>query len=119
MIKKITAAFFVACIVLTVSAEQPLTRQINTNAHNEKISRFIYEHFAEHLGRCIYGGFYVTDSMNVPKQERIKMDVVNALKAINIPLIRWPGGCFADEYYWSDGMGAKEKRPRTVNTTWA
>jgi alpha-L-arabinofuranosidase len=116
--KKITATFFIACIVLAVSAQQPVNMQINTNAHNEKISRFIYGHFAEHLGRCIYGGFYVTDSMNVPKQGRIRMDVVNALKAINIPLLRWPGGCFADQYHWSDGIGPKDKRPQTVNTTW-
>src|SRR6478735_3278251 len=118
MFKKLTTTFFIACIAIMANAQETVNMQINTKADKDKISRFIYGHFAEHLGRCIYGGFYVTDSINVPKQGRIRMDVVNALKEINIPLLRWPGGCFADEYHWNDGIGPKDKRPQRVNTSW-
>jgi alpha-N-arabinofuranosidase len=61
------------------------------------ISRHIYGHFSEHLGRCIYDGFWVGDSINVPKKDRIRLDIVDALKKIKVPNLRWPGGCFADE----------------------
>jgi alpha-L-arabinofuranosidase len=74
------------------------------------INRNIYGHFAEHLGRCIYDGFY--------RNGEIRMDVVNALKRIQVPNLRWPGGCFADRYHWRDGIGPKEKRPLRVNSTW-
>ena len=83
--KKLFTTLFIACTIYCSNAQETVTMQINAKANNEKISRFIYGHFAEHLGRCIYGGFYVTDSINVPKQGRIRMDVVNALKEINIP----------------------------------
>jgi alpha-N-arabinofuranosidase len=76
----------------------------------ETISRHIYGQFAEHLGRCIYDGFY--------RDGKIRMDIVNALKAIRVPNLRWPGGCFADQYHWRDGIGDKKKRPATVNTQW-
>jgi len=82
------------------------------------ISRHIYGHFSEHLGRCIYDGFWVADSLNVPKKDRIRLDVVDALKKIRIPNLRWPGGCFADEYHWRDGIGPRNQRPTIVNTNW-
>jgi alpha-N-arabinofuranosidase len=82
------------------------------------ISRHIYGQFAEHLGRGIYDGFWVDKSLPVPKQDRIRLDVVAALKEIKIPNLRWPGGCFADEYHWRDGIGPTAKRPRMVNTNW-
>src|SRR5438874_13638409 len=82
------------------------------------ISRHIYGHFSEHLGRCIYDGFWVNDTMQVAKKDRIRLDVVNALKKIQIPNLRWPGGCFADEYHWRDGIGPRDQRPKMVNTTW-
>ena len=82
------------------------------------ISRHIYGHFSEHLGRCIYDGFWVADSMNVPKKDRIRLDIVEALKKIKIPNLRWPGGCFADEYHWRDGIGPRNQRPHMVNTNW-
>ena len=82
------------------------------------ISRHIYGHFSEHLGRCIYDGYWVNDSMNVPKHERIRMDIVEALKKIKVPNLRWPGGCFADEYHWRDGIGPRNQRPHMVNTNW-
>ena len=82
------------------------------------ISRHIYGHFSEHLGRCIYDGFWVNDSMNVPKKDRIRLDIVEALKKIKVPNLRWPGGCFADEYHWRDGIGPRKERPYMVNTNW-
>ncbi|WP_121357409.1 alpha-N-arabinofuranosidase [Flavisolibacter nicotianae] len=82
------------------------------------ISRHIYGHFAEHLGRCIYDGFWVADTMKVAKKDRIRLDIVEALKKIRIPNLRWPGGCFADEYHWRDGIGPRAQRPKMVNTNW-
>jgi alpha-N-arabinofuranosidase len=82
------------------------------------ISRHLYGHFAEHLGRCIYGGFYVGEDSSIPNERGIRLDVVEALKRIGIPNLRWPGGCFADEYHWRHGIGPRESRPRMVNTHW-
>ncbi|MBS1511538.1 MAG: alpha-N-arabinofuranosidase [Bacteroidetes bacterium] len=82
------------------------------------ISRHIYGHFSEHLGRCIYDGFWVSDTLGVPKKDRIRLDVVEALKKIKVPNLRWPGGCFADEYHWRDGIGPRKQRPYMVNTNW-
>lgn len=82
------------------------------------INRHIYGHFSEHLGRCIYDGFWVDENLNVPKKGRIRMDIVDALKKINIPNLRWPGGCFADEYHWRDGIGTPAQRPKMINTNW-
>ncbi len=82
------------------------------------ISRHIYGHFAEHLGRCVYEGIWVGEDSSIPNTRGIRKDVVEALKNIQVPNIRWPGGCFADEYHWKDGIGPKENRPSIVNTNW-
>ncbi|AXK46308.1 alpha-N-arabinofuranosidase [Brachybacterium saurashtrense] len=82
------------------------------------ISRHLYGHFAEHLGRCIYGGFYVGEDSEIPNTRGIRDDVVEALRALHIPNLRWPGGCFADDYHWRDGIGPREDRPRMVNSHW-
>lgn len=83
------------------------------------INKHIYGHFAEHLGRCIYGGFYVGENnTTIPHTKGVRNDVVEALKNLNIPNLRWPGGCFADTYQWKDGIGPKEDRPTIVNTWW-
>lgn len=82
------------------------------------ISKHIYGHFAEHLGRCIYDGFWVDKNSTIPNKGRIRLDVVDALKKIKIPNLRWPGGCFADEYHWRDGIGPSALRPKMVNTNW-
>jgi alpha-L-arabinofuranosidase len=91
---------------------------LNTASAKTTIDRHIYGHFSEHLGRCIYDGFWVGDSVNVPKKDRIRLDIVEALKKIKIPNLRWPGGCFADEYHWRDGVGPRNQRPKMVNTNW-
>ncbi len=82
------------------------------------VSRNIYGHFSEHLGRCVYQGLYVGGDSDIPNVNGMRADVVAALKHIRVPVLRWPGGCFADEYHWEDGVGPKESRKRMVNTHW-
>jgi alpha-L-arabinofuranosidase len=117
LIKKFVFFLLYAFATSLLYAQQPVQITISDTSH-QKISKYIYGHFAEHLGRCIYDGFWVDDTLNVPKKDRIRLDVVEALKKINIPDLRWPGGCFADQYHWRDGIGETSKRPRRVNTTW-
>jgi alpha-N-arabinofuranosidase len=95
-------------VTLTVRADQP----------GAVVNRNLYGHFAEHLGRCIYEGIWVGEDSPIPNTRGIRKDVVAALKDLNIPVLRWPGGCFADEYHWRDGIGPREKRPRMINTHW-
>ncbi|HPR76505.1 MAG TPA: alpha-N-arabinofuranosidase, partial [Oscillospiraceae bacterium] len=78
----------------------------------------IYGSFAEHLGRCIYEGLYVGENSGIPNKNGMRTDVVNALKELKLPVLRWPGGCFADEYHWRDGIGPKADRPPMINTHW-
>ena len=94
--------------------------KLYVNPANKKstINRNIYGHFAEHLGRCIYEGIYVGENSPIPNTKGMRNDVVSALKAMKIPVLRWPGGCFADEYHWKDGIGSKESRKKMVNTHW-
>ncbi|MDE0547616.1 alpha-N-arabinofuranosidase [Microbacterium sp. C7(2022)] len=91
---------------------------INADLPEATINRHLYGHFAEHLGRCIYGGFYVGEDSDIPNVRGIRSDVVEALRKIAIPNLRWPGGCFADEYHWRDGIGPRAERPRMINTNW-
>jgi alpha-L-arabinofuranosidase len=92
---------------------------LNADLGKHKIDKHIYGHFAEHLGRCIYGGFYVgEDNDKIKHTKGVRNDVVDALKKLKIPNLRWPGGCFADTYHWKDGVGPKEKRPTIVNRWW-
>ncbi|MCF7689174.1 MAG: alpha-N-arabinofuranosidase [Cephaloticoccus sp.] len=82
------------------------------------INRNIYGHFAEHLGRCVYGGIWVGPDSPIPNTRGLRNDVVAALKALHLPVLRWPGGCFADEYHWKDGIGPRANRPAMINTHW-
>ena len=91
---------------------------LNADQGKGTIQRHIYGHFSEHLGRCIYEGIWVGEDSSIPNTKGIRNDVVEALKNIKIPVLRWPGGCFADEYHWKDGIGPKEGRKRMVNTHW-
>jgi len=91
---------------------------INADLGDQTISRHIYGHFSEHLGHCIYGGYWVGEDSEIPNTNGIRNDVVEALRQIRIPSLRWPGGCFADEYHWMDGIGPPSKRPKMVNTHW-
>ena len=91
---------------------------INPNQKISKINKDIYGTFSEHLGRCIYEGVYVGEDSPIPNVNGMRKDVVNALKEMGIPVLRWPGGCFADEYHWKDGIGPKESRKKMINTHW-
>lgn len=91
---------------------------VNAAVKKGKINKEIYGHFSEHLGRCIYDGIYVGEDSSIPNTNGIRNDVVEALKEIRVPVLRWPGGCFADEYHWKDGIGTKEIRKKMVNTNW-
>ena len=93
-----------------------LTVHVNEGEHT--ISKHIYGHFSEHLGRCIYGGIWVGEDAEIPNIQGYRKDVFEALKNLNIPNLRWPGGCFADEYHWMDGIGPRENRPEMINTHW-
>ncbi|WBQ03471.1 alpha-N-arabinofuranosidase [Kribbella sp. CA-293567] len=98
---------------------QPAARAIvDLDLEGPVISRQLYGHFAEHLGRCIYDGFYVGEDSEIPNEGGIRLDVVEALRRLNIPNLRWPGGCFADEYHWRDGIGPRGSRPSMVNSHW-
>jgi len=85
---------------------------INVDQGTQTINRHIYGHFSEHLGRCVYEGFWVGEESHIPDTRGIRNDVVEALKKLNIPNLRWPGGCFADEYHWKDGIGPRESRAK-------
>lgn len=91
---------------------------INPNHKLSKINRDIYGAFSEHLGRCIYEGTYVGEDSPIPNVNGMRKDVVDALKDMKLPVLRWPGGCFADEYHWKDGIGPEGNRKKMINTHW-
>ncbi|MEJ2512561.1 MAG: hypothetical protein P8Y72_13305 [Anaerolineales bacterium] len=78
----------------------------------------IYGHFAEHLGRCIYDGIWVGEDSPIPNINGFRTDIIEALRRLKPPVIRWPGGCFADDYHWQDGIGPRDRRPRRINIHW-
>ena len=112
----IFSMLFLGCILSLGAQENKVT--INLEGAKDTISKNIYGHFAEHLGRCIYGGLYVGRDSKIPNKNGIRLDVVEALKEIKVPVLRWPGGCFAEQYHWRDGIGPVEERPKTVNAFW-
>jgi alpha-N-arabinofuranosidase len=94
------------------------TATLRADAPGPVVNRNVYGHFAEHLGRGIYEGIWVGPTSPIPNTRGIRNDVVAALKDLNLPVLRWPGGCFADEYHWKDGIGPRDKRPSMINTHW-
>jgi alpha-N-arabinofuranosidase len=101
-----------------LAAQKSATIKIYPERAKDTIPKEIYGHFAEHLGSCIYGGLWVGENSGIPNTQGYRTDVLNALKELEIPVLRWPGGCFADEYHWMDGIGPKDKRPKMVNNNW-
>ena len=91
---------------------------INANDRRSKIEPELYGHFSEHLGRCIYNGIYVGEDSDIPNVNGARKDIIEAFRRIKMPVLRWPGGCFADEYHWKDGIGEKSSRKKMVNTNW-
>ncbi|MCC8088502.1 MAG: alpha-N-arabinofuranosidase [Rikenellaceae bacterium] len=104
--------------VLAVGAQSKAELTVNAEQGTYTISKHIYGHFSEHLGRSIYGGLWVGEDSSIPNINGVRSDIIEALKDINIPNLRWPGGCFADEYHWMDGIGPREDRPKMINTHW-
>lgn len=109
-------SFLFAGSVFAQTEEVKIT--VRTSQPGEPISRHVYGHFAEHLGTCVYGGLWVGHDSPIPNKDGYRLDVLEALKKLNIPNLRWPGGCFADEYHWMDGIGSYDKRPKMVNNNW-
>ncbi|MCI8464012.1 MAG: alpha-N-arabinofuranosidase, partial [Lachnospiraceae bacterium] len=91
---------------------------VNPNVKKGHINPELQGHFSEHLGRCIYEGIFVGENSHIPNVKGMRTDVVEALKEIHVPVLRWPGGCFADEYHWQEGIGPKESRKKMINTHW-
>ncbi len=122
MISKLCKSLAIACAIGLVAV--PATAQTATEGRiladkpGPVISRYIYGQFAEHLGRSVYEGIWVGPDSPIPNTRGIRKDVVAALKAIKVPVVRWPGGCFADEYHWRDGIGPVTKRPVRKNNWW-
>lgn len=112
--------FSMACLAVSAFslAQQKAEAVIHLNQGQYQINRNIYGQFSEHLGRCIYDGLWVGENSSIPNINGVRKDIIDALKEIKISNLRWPGGCFADEYHWMDGIGPREKRPKMVNTNW-
>ena len=109
----------VVSTALSVSAmAENIMATIHVKDGKQKINKEIYGQFAEHLGSCIYGGLWVGEDSPIPNIKGYRKDVFEALKALQIPVLRWPGGCFADEYHWRDGIGPKSLRPSMKNNNW-
>lgn len=121
-LKYTISVFFISLLASTFGFGQNQTVDnklvINADLGKYTISRHIYGQFSEHLGRGIYEGIWVGEDSDIPNTRGIRNDVVEALRQLNVPNLRWPGGCFADEYHWMDGIGDPENRPTMINTHW-
>lgn len=118
MKKILCLSIFLSFLIISTAFSQDNKIVINADQELSTISRHIYGHFAEHLGEGIYGGVWVGKDSDIPNTNGYRTDVLEALKHLEVPNIRWPGGCFADEYNWRDGIGPMNERPNTINTHW-
>jgi alpha-N-arabinofuranosidase len=109
--------FFTCYCCLQANSQNKII--LHPDRAKDTISKNIYGHFAEHLGHCIYGGFYIgSNNKKIPNKNGIRLDVIEALKKLKIPVLRWPGGCFADHYHWKDAVGPKDQRKPIENMMW-
>jgi alpha-N-arabinofuranosidase len=118
---RISLASLLLLVGLPVSAQETslaATAVIRGDQDGRRIDRHLYGQFAEHLGRCIYEGIWVGEDSTIPNTRGIRNDVVAALKQLQVPVLRWPGGCFADDYHWRDGIGPRDQRPKRINIHW-
>ena len=120
LLKHLLAAVPMMTAVAPAAAQAPLEASvtIDLDEPGATIEPAVYGQFAEHLGTGIYEGVWVGPDSPIPNTNGYRNDVMAALKRLNIPVIRWPGGCFADEYDWRDGVGPREQRPKRINTHW-
>jgi alpha-N-arabinofuranosidase len=111
-----------SALALALAAVASASAQVNVSIDAGKpgavINKDVYGQFTEHLGAGIYGGLWVGPGSKIPNTRGWRNDVIGALKDLQVPLVRWPGGCFADEYHWRDGIGPRDNRPVKVNTNW-
>ncbi len=118
----VLAAALASCPIAAQAQDPAVEQTVDATLHADQpgpqFNRQIFGQFAEHLGHGIYGGIWVGEKSPIPNDHGYRTDVLQALKAINVPMVRWPGGCFADEYHWRDGIGPRSKRPVKVNTNW-
>ena len=112
------AALSVLASACLLNAQENNTITLQTDKAQTIISKDIYGQFSEHLGRCVYEGIWVGENSAISNTKGYRNDVLTALKDMGIPVLRWPGGCFADTYHWKDGIGPKEKRASIINVTW-
>jgi len=108
----------IAALAVSLSAMAQVKVSVHEKAEGQLIPAEIYGQFSEHLGKCIYEGIWVGPDSDIPNIDGYRTDVLEALKALKVPVLRWPGGCFADEYHWMDGIGPRENRPKLVNNNW-
>ena len=116
--KHIFSSSVLGLMLVAGSLQAQNSLNVNVSQAKTKISKEIYGQFSEHLGTCIYEGIYVGKDSKIPNVDGYRTDVVNAFKELKVPVLRWPGGCFADTYHWKDGIGAKANRPSIVNVHW-
>lgn len=118
-LKSLAVAGLLMAIAVVACAQNTNRVVVHAEEPTIIINKNIYGHFAEHLGRCIYDGFYVGEgNTRIPNKEGVRTDIIEALKTLKVPILRWPGGCFADTYHWKDGIGPKAQRPKMVNVWW-
>jgi len=108
----------VTILTLPALAADRIQLSVDASKPGPKIDRNIFGHFAENLGHGLYEGIWVGPGSSIPNTRGIRNDVVAALRELNVPNVRWPGGCFADQYHWRKGIGPRDKRPATVNSAW-
>ena len=111
--------FVAAFLCFGIAASAQVAVRIHEKAQDQPvIPADIYGQFSEHLGRCIYEGIWVGPDSDIPNEDGYRIDVLNALRDLKVPVMRWPGGCFADDYHWMDGIGPQSERPRILNSNW-
>lgn len=119
MRKTISGGLLILALATPAAAQTATVRvTVDTAKAGAVIDRHIFGQFAEHLGTGIYGGIWVGEDSKIPNIRGYRSDVVVALKKIHVPVVRWPGGCFADLYNWRDGIGPRAKRPTRINVHW-
>lgn len=120
MTNQCSSFFLLLVFILSLSSAHAQENRIivQTEQVSDTISKHIYGHFAEHLGRGIYDGLYVGKDSDIPNMNGHRTDLVNALRELDMPVLRWPGGCFAEQYQWRDGIGPVADRPEVVNIFW-
>jgi alpha-N-arabinofuranosidase len=125
VIRRLRSLALLAAVAATAPVQaqtQPQTPATTLLVHADRpgprIAPEIYGQFVEHLGRGVYEGIWVGEDSPIPNTRGIRRDVVAALKQVKVPVIRWPGGCFADSYHWRNGIGPREKRAQEINASW-